>query len=93
MLYYPFIWIKPEKYKLPTLISCVTVIPTIIVTWIWFMAKAHWAGTLVTDVSSVSGVTQATGSYLGRMMVLSIFTNINSMSVHVYVQSDYTRYA
>lgn len=93
VLYYPFIWIKPEKYKLPFLISCVTVIPTIIVTWIWFMAKAHGVGTLVTDVSSVSGINQATGSHLGWMMVLGIFTNINSMSVHVYVQSDYTRYA
>uniref|UniRef100_A0A093UZ44 Putative permease C29B12.14c n=1 Tax=Talaromyces marneffei PM1 TaxID=1077442 RepID=A0A093UZ44_TALMA len=93
LLYYPFIRIRPENYKRPFLISCVMVIPTIIVTWIWFMVKARGVGILVTDVSSVSGVTQATGSYLGWMMVLGIFTNINSMSVHVYVQSDYTRYA
>ncbi|KAH8697839.1 putative uracil permease [Talaromyces proteolyticus] len=93
VLYYPFIWIKPEKYKIPFLISCTAVIPTIIVTWIWFMAKAHGVGTLVTNVSTVSGVSQATGSHLGWMMVLGICTMINSMSVHVYVQSDYTRYA
>jgi NCS1 family nucleobase:cation symporter-1 len=93
ILYLPLIWIKPEKYKIPFLISCLAVIPTIIVTFIWFTVQAKGAGTLVHDVRAVAGVTQATGSHLGWMMVLGICTNISSISVHIFVQSDYTRYA
>lgn len=92
ILYLPFIWIKPEKYKIPFLISCLCVIPTIFVSFIWFLATAKGAGALVHDVAS-AGVTQARGSHLGWMMVLGICTNISSISVHIFVQSDYTRYA
>ena len=63
------------------------------VSLIWFMVTAKGAGTLVRDVSAVAGVKQATGSHLGWMLVLGICTNISSISTHVLVQSDYTRYA
>ncbi|KPI36855.1 Uridine permease [Cyphellophora attinorum] len=92
ILYLPLCWIKPEKYKIPFLVSCSIVIPTIFVSLIWFTAKAHGAGALVSDVGS-AGVVQAHGSHLGWMMVLGICTNISSISVHIFVQSDYTRYA
>lgn len=93
ILYLPLVWIRPEKYKVPFMISCMLVIPTIFVSLIWFTATAKGAGTLVRDVSSVTGVTQAKGSHLGWMMTLGICTNISSISVHIFVQSDYTRYA
>ncbi|EXJ82513.1 hypothetical protein A1O3_06326 [Capronia epimyces CBS 606.96] len=93
VLYLPLVWIRPEKYKIPFLISCILVIPTIFVCLIWFTATAKGAGSLVHDVSGVAGVTQAKGSHLGWMMVLGICTNISSISVHIFVQSDYTRYA
>ncbi|KEF60185.1 uncharacterized protein A1O9_05035 [Exophiala aquamarina CBS 119918] len=93
VFYLPLMWIRPEKYKIPFLISCIMVIPTIFVTLIWFAATAKGAGSFVHDVSEIQGVTQATGSHLGWMIVLGICTNISSISVHIYVQSDYTRYA
>lgn len=92
ILYLPLVFIKPERYKIPFLISCIVVIPTIFVCLIWFTATAKGAGSLVHDVT-VAGVEQATGSRLGWMMVLGICTNISSISVHIFVQSDYTRYA
>ncbi|KAF2122696.1 uracil permease [Lophiotrema nucula] len=91
LLYLPLMWIKPEKYKVPFLISCLLVIPTIFITLIWFTAKAGGGGSFLQDVSAVA--VQAKGSHLGWMMVLGICTNISSISVHIYVQSDYTRYA
>lgn len=91
ILYLPLVWIKPERYKIPFMISCIAVIPTIFVTLIWFTATARGGGNFLQDVSAVAP--QAKGSYLGWMMVLGICTNISSISVHIYVQSDYTRYA
>jgi len=93
LLYLPLCWIKPERYKVPFMISCVLVIPTIFVSLVWFTATAKGAGTLVHDVSSLAGITQARGSHLGWMLTLGICTNISSISVHIFVQSDYTRYA
>ncbi|KAL3455030.1 permease for cytosine/purines, uracil, thiamine, allantoin-domain-containing protein [Aspergillus heterothallicus] len=92
ILYVPLIWVRPEKYRIPFLISCAAVIPTIFACLIWFTVKAKGAGPLVRDIS-VSGIPQAHGSHLGWMIVLGIVTNISAMSVHVYVQSDFTRYA
>jgi NCS1 family nucleobase:cation symporter-1 len=91
ILYLPLMWIKPERYKIPFLISCIMVIPTIFVTLIWFTATAKGGGSFLNDVSAVA--VQAKGSRLGWAIVLGICTNISSISVHIYVQSDYTRYA
>jgi len=91
--YLPFMWIKPEKYKIPFLISCLCIIPTIFVCLVWFTATAGGAGKFVNDVSEIKGITQATGSHLAWMLILGICTNISSISVHIFVQSDYTRYA
>jgi len=92
VLYLPLMWIRPEKYKIPFLISCLVIIPTIFVTLVWFTSAARGAGNLVHDVTA-AGVSQATGSHLAWMLILGICTNISSISVHIYVQSDYTRYA
>jgi NCS1 family nucleobase:cation symporter-1 len=89
ILYLPLTWIKPEKYKIPFLISCLLVIPTIFASLIWFTATAQGGGAFLTDVSVVAK--QATGSHLAWMLILGICTNISSISVHMYVQSDYTR--
>lgn len=93
LLYLPLMWISPERYKIPFLVCCACIIPTVIVLLIWFTVQADGVGELLYDVSVVAGVTQATGSQLGWMLVLGICTNISSISVHIYVQSDYTRYA
>ncbi|CAO2653150.1 Nn.00g025610.m01.CDS01 [Neocucurbitaria sp. VM-36] len=91
VMYLPLMLIKPERYRIPFLISCLLVIPTIFVTLIWFVVTARGGGSFLQDVSAVT--TQAHGSRLGWMMVLGICTNISTISVHIYVQSDYTRYA
>lgn len=59
---------------------------------IWSVVTAGGGGELLQDVSA-AGVVQATGSNLAWMYVLGICTNISSISVHIYVQSDYTRFA
>jgi cytosine/uracil/thiamine/allantoin permease len=73
------------------LISCAVVIPTIFVTLIWFTAAAHSGGSLLRDVSAVAE--QVKGSHLVWTMILGICTDVSSISVHIYVPSDYTRYA
>ncbi|KAF7190988.1 putative permease C29B12.14c [Pseudocercospora fuligena] len=93
LCYLPLIAVRPERYHIPFLVSCLCIIPTVFVLLIYFVVKAQGAGDLVDDVSAVAGVAQATGSRLGWMLVLGICTNISSISVHIYVQSDYTRYA
>jgi NCS1 family nucleobase:cation symporter-1 len=93
LLYLPLIWIKPEHYKIPSLVCCGCIIPTVFILLIWFTAAAKGGGDLLRDVSAVAGVTQARGTHLAWMLVLGICTNISSISVHLYVQSDYTRYA
>jgi len=85
LMYLPLTWIKPEKYKIPFLISCLLVIPTIFASLIWFTATAHGGESFLTDVSAVSE--QATGTHLAWMLVLGICTNISSISVHLYVSS------
>ncbi|KAF2219387.1 NCS1 nucleoside transporter [Elsinoe ampelina] len=91
LLYLPLIWIRPEHYRIPFLISCALVIPTILALLIYFLARTGSAGSFVSDVSVIT--TPATGSRLAWMLILGICTNISSISVHIYVQSDYTRYA
>lgn len=93
LCYLPLIAVRPERYHVPFLISCLCIIPTVFALLVYCVVKAHGAGDLVNDVSAVAGVAQATGSRLGWMIVLGICTNISSISVHIYVQSDYTRYA
>lgn len=93
VLYLPFIWISPEKYKIPFLVSCVCIIPTVFALLAWFTATAGGGGAFLQDVSIIDGVDVATGSQLGWMMVLGICTNISSISVHIFIQSDYTRFA
>ena len=95
VVYYPLIWVKPEKYKVPFLISSAALIPVILATWIWFMVKAGGGGPFFSNsgLSALSGVTPAKGRHLGWMMVLGVTSNISNMSVHIYVQSDYGRYA
>ena len=93
LFYLPLIWIKPERYHLPFMVSCACIIPTVFVLLIWFVKTAHGGGALLSDVSSLTGISQARGSHLGWMLLLGICTNISSISVHIYVQSDYTRYA
>ncbi|KAF1811842.1 putative uracil permease [Eremomyces bilateralis CBS 781.70] len=93
ILYLPLIWIAPEKYKVPFLISCACIIPTIFALLVWFTASAKGGGDLLHDVSSLAGVRQAEGSHLAWMLILGICTNISSISVHIFVQSDYTRFA
>lgn len=92
ILYLPLCWISPEKYKMPFLVCCACIIPTVFALLIWCTVMAQGGGDLLHDVSA-AGVVQATGSNLAWMYVLGICTNISSISVHIYVQSDYTRYA
>ncbi|PNS14447.1 Thiamine transporter isoform D [Sphaceloma murrayae] len=91
LLYLPLIFIRPEHYRIPFLISCALVVPTIFALLIYFLATTGSAGSFISDVSSIT--TPATGARLGWMLLLGICTNISSISVHIYVQSDYTRYA
>ncbi|KAK4549656.1 hypothetical protein LTR36_004957 [Oleoguttula mirabilis] len=92
ILYLPLVWIKPERYKIPFLVCCSCIIPTVLALLIWFAVKARGGGDLLHDVST-AGVIQARGTNLAWMFVLGICTNISTISVHIFVQSDYTRYA
>ncbi|KAL1891417.1 hypothetical protein Sste5346_007680 [Sporothrix stenoceras] len=92
IFYLPLVFIKPERYKIPFLVCCAFIIPTVLALLIWFVSTAHGGGELLHDVSA-AGVTQAHGSYLAWMFVMGICTNISTISVHIFVQSDYTRFA
>lgn len=92
ILYLPLVFIKPERYRIPFLVCCACIIPTVLSLLIWFVSTAHGGGELLHDVSA-AGVTQAHGSYLAWMFVMGICTNISTISVHIFVQSDYTRFA
>ncbi len=92
ILYLPLVWVKPERYKIPFLVCCACIIPTVFALLIWFVKTAHGGGDLLHDVTA-AGVEQAHGTHLAWMFVLGICTNISTISVHIYVQSDYTRFA
>ncbi|CZR63717.1 related to uracil permease [Phialocephala subalpina] len=89
----PMMWISPERFRLPFLISCIAVVPTVLTLLIWSMAEAGGGGSLIADMSTVSGVKQATGSLLGWKMMAGITASIGGIATHMFSQSDYTRYA
>lgn len=89
----PIIMLNPERYKAPFAIAAITVIPTVFILLIYFVVKAGGGGSLLRDVGSVAGVTQAKGSHLGWMLVLGITSNIGGISTHIFSQSDFTRFA
>ncbi|CAK7200852.1 hypothetical protein SEUCBS139899_003551 [Sporothrix eucalyptigena] len=92
ILYFPLVFIKPERYHIPFLVCCACIIPTVLALLIWLVSTAHGGGELLHDVSA-AGVTQAHGSHLAWMFVMGICTNISTITVHIFVQSDYTRFA
>jgi NCS1 family nucleobase:cation symporter-1 len=93
LLCLPLILIKPEKYKIPFGIAAVTVIPTVFILLIYYVIKAQGGGSLLQDVSSVTGVEQTTGTSLAWMLILGIVSNIGNISTHIFSQSDFTRFA
>lgn len=93
LLCLPLIWIKPEKYHLPFAIAAVTVIPTVVILFIWSVVTANGLGPLVHDITATTGIEQARGARLGWMLLLGICTNISGIATHLFSQSDYTRFA
>lgn len=89
----PLMWVSPEKYRTPFALASGVVTCTVVVLLIWSMTKAGGGGALLADVSTVSGVKQASGAKLGWMFMSGITSTIGGIATHMFSQSDYTRYA
>ena len=59
----------------------------------WAVNAAHGPGALVNNTSALVGVTPARGSELGWAFVYGISSMLGGISVHLFNQSDYTRFA
>jgi NCS1 family nucleobase:cation symporter-1 len=89
----PLAIMSPERYRRPFLVASTTVATTVFALLIWAMVRAGGGGSLLSDVSGVSGVKPAKGSRLGWAFVAAITANIGGIATHMFSQSDYTRYA
>jgi nucleobase:cation symporter-1, NCS1 family len=89
----PLIAVSPERYKKPFMIASVIVATTVFTLLIWSTVRAGGGGSLLADVSAISGVKPATGGALGWAFVAAVTANIGGIATHMWSQSDYTRYA
>ncbi|KAF6830349.1 ncs1 nucleoside transporter [Colletotrichum plurivorum] len=93
LLCLPLIYIRPERYHVPFAVAACTVIPTVFALLGWCVSTARGPGPMLHDVTSVSGIEQASGARLGWMLALGVCTNIGGISAHIFSQSDFTRFA
>ncbi|KAI0085217.1 permease for cytosine/purines, uracil, thiamine, allantoin-domain-containing protein [Irpex rosettiformis] len=88
----PVFLLKPERYRVPALISSVIVIIAAFTIFIWALTKQGNGGPLFSNPEAVYGVGKLQGSRLGWVMMRCITSGIGAWSGGVH-RLDFSRYA
>nr|XP_019050933.1 hypothetical protein I302_01376 [Kwoniella bestiolae CBS 10118]OCF29863.1 hypothetical protein I302_01376 [Kwoniella bestiolae CBS 10118] len=90
----PFIYIPPEKYRIPFLFTGAISTIACFSLFIWSLARAHGGGPLIgSEAMSIVGVEKARGTALGWAMVYGISSQMGQICAGILNNSDYTRFA
>lgn len=93
LLSLPILAIKPERYRIPAVISSICVTTGVIALLIWALARQGGGGPLLYQTSVTLGKARLEGSALGWAMVKSITTTIGGWAGACLYSSDFSRYA
>jgi NCS1 family nucleobase:cation symporter-1 len=72
----PILAIRPERYRIPAVLSSVAVTVGVLALMIWALAKQGGGGPLLLDVSKTLGKPRLKGAALGWAMVKSVSSGI-----------------
>lgn len=89
----PIFMLKPERYRLPALLSSFAAIIAAFSIFIWALVKQGDGGPLFGNPEAVYGVETLRGSKLGWVMMRCITSGIGAWAGGILYQSDFSRYA
>lgn len=89
----PILLLKPERYRIPAMVSSVIVTVAAFSIFIWALAKERGPGPLYDNPEAVYGVEHLHGSNLAWTMVRLIVSHVGAWSGGILYQSDFSRYA
>ncbi|KAL7415618.1 NCS1 nucleoside transporter family [Mrakia frigida] len=89
----PLLAIRPERYRIPALISSIAVTISVIALLVWALAKEGGGGPLFYDTHKTTGVAALKGSKLAWTMARGVTTTIGGWAGGIMYQSDFSRYA
>ncbi|CAD6582606.1 MAG: hypothetical protein CYPHOPRED_002076 [Cyphobasidiales sp. Tagirdzhanova-0007] len=89
----PVIWVPPEKYHNFFVIASVSIFICVWAMFGWAIHAAHGIGVFASDAAGAEEVKPAKGAALGWAFVYGVSTMLGGIAVHLFNQSDYTRFA
>ncbi|KAK0236921.1 NCS1 nucleoside transporter family [Armillaria nabsnona] len=89
----PFFLLRPEQYRLSSIISSVIVIIAALSVFIWAVIKQGNGGPLISNPETVYGIGELKGAALGWAMTRMITSGIGGWAGGILYQSDFSRYA
>ncbi|GJE93540.1 NCS1 nucleoside transporter family [Phanerochaete sordida] len=89
----PIFMLKPERYRLPAILSSFAAIVAAFSIFIWALAKQRGGGPLFSAPAAVTGVPRLRGAQLGWVMMRCITSGIGGWAGGILYQSDFSRYA
>ncbi|KAE9405891.1 hypothetical protein BT96DRAFT_988134 [Gymnopus androsaceus JB14] len=89
----PVLFLRPEHYRIPAIVSSVVVTITAFAIFIWALAKQGNVGPLWKTPEVIYGVPRLTGSQLSWTMMRMITSGIGGWAGGILYQSDFSRYA
>ncbi|THH30303.1 hypothetical protein EUX98_g3890 [Antrodiella citrinella] len=89
----PVLLLRPEQYRIPTIVSSVVVSIAAIALFIWALAKQGNVGPLWSNPEDVYGVGKLSGSQLSWIMMRMVSSGIGGWAGGILYQSDFSRYA
>lgn len=89
----PILAIKPERYRIPAVISSICVTTGVIALLIWMLAREGGGGPLIYETTKTIGVPRLEGAPLVWAMIKSITAGIGGWAGACLYSSDFARYA
>ncbi|KAF2001266.1 NCS1 nucleoside transporter family protein-like protein [Amniculicola lignicola CBS 123094] len=86
----PFLWLRPEKFRVPFLIVCTWCGLGMFVWMIWAVATAHGLGPLWNEGTKIPAGSQWSSSWI---MMAGINQSVGSLAAGITNGSDFSRYA
>ncbi|KAE9405158.1 hypothetical protein BT96DRAFT_1015817 [Gymnopus androsaceus JB14] len=89
----PVLFLRPEHYRIPAIISSVVVTIAAFAIFIWALVKQGDVGPLWKTPEVVYGTDRLTGSQLSWAMMRMVTSGIGGWAGGILYQSDFSRYA